>query len=200
MRLFRSKGLYRFAVAAQFMLLLSVTVSLAFAGSSVAAEFPPMRVETVSGISMDLPLDFAVGPSVIVLVYDQNQQPQADSWVAFLDDMSVANPEARYYLMPALPAGLSMVRGMIEGAIQGTAADPRQLDRTIVVFTDVEALQQSLGVSGTAALHVLVLDDIGHVVATVSGAYSTANAAMIEDAMVAAALEGTEIGRLPGGK
>lgn len=165
---------------------------------AVAAEFPQMRVETISGVALDLPEAFADGPSVIVIVYDQNQQPEADSWVPFLDEMAAARPDARYYVLPVLAAGLSMVRGMVEGIIRSTATDPVQLDRTILLFTDVGALQEQLAISGTSAVHVLVLDDAGQVVATASGAFSPTNGQIVDDAL--ATLDGGEIGNPDGGE
>lgn len=156
-----------------------------------------MQVETVSGIKMDLPEDLAAGPSVIVIVYDQNQQPEADSWVAFLDNIAAINPAARYYLMPVLPAGLSVVRDMVEGVIRNSASNPLQLDRTIVLFTNVEALHGALGVSGTSAVHIVVLGDTGEVLAITSGAYSVAGAAVVADALAALSLSASDIGKLP---
>ncbi|UJW84633.1 hypothetical protein [Devosia sp. SL43] len=192
MRFYRIAGLHRFAL---MLVAWPIVVGPAVA---TAAAFPQMDVETISGLALDLPEAFADGPSIIVIVYDQNQQPEADSWVPFLDEMTAARPEARYYVLPVLAAGLSMVRGMVEGIIRSTAKDPVQLDRTILLFTDVGALQEQLAIDGTSAVHVLVLDDVGEVVATASGAFSPINGQIVDDAF--AALDGGEIGNPPGGE
>lgn len=141
------------------------------AGGAQAQQFPALRVETLSATVLDLPGDFAEGSSVVVLVYDQNQGRDVETWMPFLARLDEIDPTARYYVMSALPAGLSLVRGMIAGVIRGSTSDPSQLDRTILLFTNVGDLQASLGIEGTGAIHVLALDDAGRVIASTAGAY-----------------------------
>ena len=155
----RNCGLALVAMAAMLM------------GVAQAQQFPALRVETLSATVLDLPGDFAEGSSVVVLVYDQNQGRDVETWMPFLARLDEIDPAARYYVISALPAGLSLVRGMIEGVIRGSTSDAAQLDRTILLFTDVDALQASLGIEGTGAIHVLALDAAGGVMASTAGPY-----------------------------
>lgn len=166
-------------------------LSIGMLATATAADvrvFPPMQAETLSATALKLPEDFAAGPSIIVLVYDQNQQADSDSWLPFLTEISRLHPDFEYYFIPVLPPELGMVRGMIEGTIRD-GADPAQLARTIMLFTHVAALHASLGVTGTSAIHTIALNDQGDVIASVSGPYSAASGKLLTDSAWPVALE-----------
>ena len=70
-----------------------------------------------------------------------------------------------------------------EAAIRDSAEDISQLQRTILLFTDVSALQTALGIERTDAIHVVVLGAQGKVRLSVTGPYSDEAAQTVSAAL-----------------
>lgn len=158
-------------------------LSLAQPVAVQAGQFPPLQSETLNQKKVSLPADFGGRRSILLVAYKMNQQPVVDTWLPFLGAVSAKYQGVRFYELPTIGSNMGFMRGFIDGGMRNGIADSATRDRTITLYTDVGALQQALGVSGTSTIHAVVIDASGHVLATASGAYSAAAAAKIEAAL-----------------
>lgn len=157
--------------------------ALSQASAAQAGQFPPLQSETLNQKAVSLPQDFGGRRSILLIAYKMNQQSVVDSWLPFLNAMSAKYKGVRFYELPTIGSNIGFMRGFIDGGMRNGIADSATRDRTITLYTDVAALQASLGVSGTSTIHAVVIDRSGKVLAVVKGAYREAAAAKLEAAL-----------------
>lgn len=153
------------------------------AGAGITGEFPVLKSENLNQREVSLPAEFNARRSILFIAYKQNQQPAVDSWNPFLADVTAEYSDVKYFELPTLGSGNSLFRGFIDGGMRSGITDPAVRERTITLYTDVGKFQAALGLSGTAAIDVLVIDKTGKVLAKAAGVYTAEAANIIEAAL-----------------
>jgi hypothetical protein len=151
--------------------------------SALAGQFPPLQSETLNQKAVSLPQDFGGRRSILLIAYKMNQQSVVDSWLPFLNTVAGKYKGVRFYELPTIGSSMGFMRGFIDGGMRNGIADSATRDRTITLYTDVAALQSSLGISGTSTIHAVVIDKSGRVLAVVKGPFSKEGAAQLEAAL-----------------
>lgn len=162
---------------------LLATLMLAAPVTAQAGQFPPLQSETLNQKKVSLPEDFGGRRNILLVAYKMDQQSVVDSWGPFLASAKAKYAGVRFYELPVLGSNISLMRSFIDGGMRNGIADSATRDRTITLYTDVDALQKALGVTGTSTIHAVVVDKSGKVLATASGPFSAAAAATIEAAL-----------------
>lgn len=147
--------------------------------------FPTVTGRNLLGADVRLPAELAGSPRVVILAFRQWQQSDVDSWVPFLEDRVLAEPDLRFYEVPAISGVWSPTRRFIDGGMAAAIREREVLERTVTYYGDLGKLTTPLGIEGRERIAVLVLDDDdgGGVVWQGGGPFSEAAGAELEEAL-----------------
>lgn len=153
--------------------LLTALALLAAAGPGLAGELPDLKLRSLSGVALQWPADLPAQGAILLLVHDEDHQPQARSWTDFL---ATAEGSARaavpYFIVPVVPRRLTIVRSVVEQAIRNAAETPADLERTVPLFADAATLQQAMGLPLTTDVQIVLLDGAGSIRAAFAGPFT----------------------------
>ena len=137
------------------------------------AIFPAVAGRTLLGANVALPADFPADRTLTVLAFQRGQQSRVDRWIERAVAAGVP-PTTRgatgsipvaVVEVPVLSTQWRPVRRFIDGGMTAGIGDPDVLARTITVYTDVVAFQQSLAIPGSNDVAALVVDRDGTILA-----------------------------------
>lgn len=166
-------------------ILIGFLLATAIAQPSVALamQFPSMQSENLNQRQVSLPAEFDSRRNIVFVAYEQNQQAAVDSWFGFVDEAQATYGDVDYFELPTVGSGMRLMKGFLDGVMREGIPDVNKRERTITLYTNVRRFQQSLGLSDTNAIDVLVVDANGTVHAKTRGPYSAANAEVIAAAL-----------------
>lgn len=138
-------------------------------GSAFAASIPMMTGETLDEVERVYPKDFGGKPTVMVMLFDQDQQEQLDGWAAAIDDL----PDGVGLVEVAL---IGKVNGMVKYFITGGMResiedDPLRLARMMPYFGDADKVKKRMKIDDLSAVRAYLLSASGKVLWQASGDY-----------------------------
>lgn len=141
------------------------------------ARLAPLRVRALDGTVRRLPAELPAERTLVVLAFRQWQQRDVDAWIALAVSFGVpaspfgaTEPLARAVVeVPVLPRRYAPVRGLIDGGMATTIADPAVLARTLTAYADVDRVVADCGIGTTERVAALVVDRSGRVSLFASG-------------------------------
>jgi hypothetical protein len=141
--------------------------------AGAAARFPAVNGRSLLGVDVALPGDFPADRTLAVVAFQRWQQARVDQWIARAVAAGVP-PTTRgrtglipvaVVEVPVLSTQWRPVRRFIDGGMTAGIGDPDVLARTITVYADVAAFQQSLAIAGSDDVHALVVTRDGTILA-----------------------------------
>ena len=109
---------------------------------------------------------------LIVVSYDDTQQPDVDGWLPALEALNQEFPRLAGYYVPMLPKSAADSSFFIIGGMAAVAKNDTDRARTIVVFTNVDAFNQLVDVPHTDAIQLFLLDGDQKIIWQGSGIYN----------------------------
>jgi hypothetical protein len=109
---------------------------------------------------------------LIVVSYDDAQQPDVDEWLPALENLNDDFPQIAGYYVPMLPKSAADSSFFIIGGMAAVAQNDTDRARTIVVFTNVDAFNQLVDVPNTDTIQLFLLDDDQKIIWQGSGIYN----------------------------
>lgn len=135
-----------------------------------AASIPKMDGETLDGIARSYPKDFNGMPTIMLILFDRDQQAQLDGWVAAMDD---------------LPDGVGLVEIALIGKVGGIAKffikggmkdaienDDARLARMMPYFGDADKVIKRMKITDKSDVMAVLLSPSGKVFWQSSGDYN----------------------------
>ena len=140
-----------------------------FSSAVYAASIPKMEGETLDKVEHVYPKDFAGKPTVMVMLFDQDQQDQLNGWAEGMDDL----PEGVAMVEVAL---IGKVNGMVKFFIKGGMRDALEGDknrqaRTMPYFGDADKVKKRLKIDDISQVIAFLLSASGKVLWQASGDY-----------------------------
>ena len=134
--------------------------------------FPEVAGRNVNEESYKLPSGFEGQYNLLLLAFTQRQQSAVNTW---LDEMRT--PEKQYsqfrvYELPTLPAFPQWQQQQLDNWMSAVISDPLSRERTITLYTDVDAMRQALNIGNTSRIRLFLVDRSGKVYWRGEGAYS----------------------------
>jgi hypothetical protein len=127
------------------------------------ARFPAAEGETLDGTPFAVPRDL-IGTRTIALVgFGLEQRTEFESWVPTLRRLTAEHPGLTARAFVAVGAGLAMMRGIVVNGIKAAVPDPATRAEVILLFTDVAAFCDALGIVDRTRAYVLLIDADGGV-------------------------------------
>ena len=134
--------------------------------------FPIIEGTNLMLDEVTVPSDLNGNLKLIVVSYDNSQQPVVDEWLAPLEETNSKFPELAGYYVPLLPKSAADSALFIIGGMGLVAGNDENRARTIVVFTDVDKFNELLDIADKNSVRLFLLDEENNVVWQTSGAYS----------------------------
>ena len=134
-----------------------------------AASIPKMEGETLDKVERVYPKDFEGKPTVMVMLFDQDQQDQLNGWADAIDDL----PSDVGMIEVAL---IGKVNGMVKYFIKGGMRDALDDDmirqaRTMPYFGDADKVKKRLKIDDISQVTAFLLSPSGKVLWQASGDY-----------------------------
>lgn len=148
----------------------SIVVSLAlFASAAQAASIPKMEGETLDKTERVYPRDFGGKPTMMVVLFDQDQQDQLDGWAQAIDEL----PEDIEMIEVAL---IGKVNGMVKFFIKGGMrdlyeSDPARMARMMPYFGDADKVKKRMKITDISEVQAFLLSSSGKVLWQAKGDY-----------------------------
>ena len=144
----------------------------------------PTRLPHLSGRSLDgrhhrLPEDLRAQHTFLLAAFRREQQALVDTWLPWLAELEQRRADVAVYELPVLSTAYAPARRFIDGGMaRGVGTDAARA-RTITVYTDVTKAVRELGLSGTDAIGVLLVDRSGRILAREHGGFDERKAARL---------------------
>lgn len=134
--------------------------------------FPVIEGTNLLLDELTVPTDLNGTLKLIVVSYDDSQQPIVDEWLAPLEETNDKFPELAGYYVPLLPKSAADSAFFIIGGMGLVAGNDENRARTIVVFTDVDKFNELLDIEDKMAVRLFLLNEEDNVVWQTAGAFS----------------------------
>lgn len=154
----------------------SSIIKLCFAASLLvmsiganAASIPKMEGETLDKVERVYPKDFNGKSTMMVVLFDQDQQEQLDGWADAISDLPQDMPMVEIAL-------IGKVNGMVKYFIKGGMRDlyedsPERMARMMPYFGDADKVKKRMKITDITKVHAFLLSASGKVLWQASGDY-----------------------------
>jgi hypothetical protein len=156
---------------------------VAAAQPAVEHRFPTLQATTLGGRKVTLPRDFGGRANLLLVAFEREHQELVDTWMPAAQRLAAAHEGLRYYELPTLGRTLTLIRPVIEGGMRRGIPDVATRDRTITLYTNVDAFRTALGIPSERTVHALLVDEAGVVRWRAEGAFSEAAGAGLAEAV-----------------
>jgi hypothetical protein len=171
----------------RFLLLscgLALSAVAAHAGTNGAARLPSVVGQTLSETAFRIPADLPPTGSVVLLGFDRAHQSFIDDWTAGLANVQ---PSLIVLKMPIIAPTNALSRNFIQFGMRRATPEGNPRDRTVTVFTDVDAFVAAVKLPGDRAPYALAVDAAGNVLATATGTFTPSEGERLVRALAASA-------------
>jgi hypothetical protein len=129
--------------------------------------FPTIEAKTLSGQSIIFPTETLGKKTVLVIAFEQQAQPQADSWATrILADFH--KEQVNYYEIPMLSSGYNLVRPFIDGGMkQGTDKDLH--NKVATYYGELKEYKSQLNIENDRIAHLFLLNKKGEIIFNTNG-------------------------------
>ena len=154
----------------------SLIIKLCFMGSLLvmsiganAASIPKMEGETLDKVERVYPKDFNGKSTMMVVLFDQDQQEQLDGWADAISDLPQDMPMVEIAL-------IGKVNGMVKYFIKGGMRDlyedsPERMARMMPYFGDADKVKKRMKITDITKVHAFLLSASGKVLWQAAGDY-----------------------------
>ena len=154
----------------------SSIIKLCFAASLLvmsiganAASIPKMEGETLDKVERVYPKDFNGKSTMMVVLFDQDQQEQLDGWADAISDLPQDMPMVEIAL-------IGKVNGMVKYFIKGGMRDlyedsPERMARMMPYFGDADKVKKRMKIKDITKVHAFLLSASGKVLWQAAGDY-----------------------------
>ena len=134
-----------------------------------AASIPKMEGETLDKVERVYPKDFNGKSTMMVVLFDQDQQEQLDGWADAISDLPQDMPMVEIAL-------IGKVNGMVKYFIKGGMRDlyedsPERMARMMPYFGDADKVKKRMKIKDITKVHAFLLSASGKVLWQAAGDY-----------------------------
>ncbi len=142
-----------------------------------SAEDNLLKFPILTGTNLELreqaiPADLNGELQLIVVAYTVDQQPAVEAWLPHLEDLNADYPDLAGYYVPILPKDTADSALFIIGGMALSASGEKDRQRTIVVFTDVDAFNDVLELDGIDEIRLFLINAASDVIWAENGEFT----------------------------
>jgi hypothetical protein len=136
--------------------------------------FPLMAGHDIDGHDFVVPTDFAGELNLVLMAFTREHQNDVNTWLPHARELETARQGFRVYEVPTLWEMNWLQRKQLDFWMSTGIQDPLARATTITLYTDLQAMQSALAISGFDTIQVLLVDREGLVIWRSEGAFSQA--------------------------
>ena len=145
------------------------------AGDEGCIRFPTVTGSNLNAEERTFPADFAGDFNLVILPFDDAQQQKALTWLPLARSLRQADPGFAYYNLPTLSDVSPALRLVIRGGMTLLITEDDLREATVFLFLkEFDLFLDTLGIAGTDAMAVLLLDSEGQVLWRATGNFTEA--------------------------
>ena len=146
-----------------------IALSFLFAPAVHAASIPMMKGEMLDETEVVFPKDFGGKPTIMVMLFDQDQQEQLDGWAEGMSDLPAGVAMIEVALIGKVG---SLVQYFIKGGMRDNIEDdPARLGRMMPYFGDAEKVKKRMKIKDISQVQAFLLSSSGKVLWQAAGDY-----------------------------
>lgn len=142
--------------------------------------FPEVGGSNLNSVRYELPADFEGEVNLVLLVFTQQQQLQANTWLPYAVALAERSPGLRVYELPTLTRVDGLFRAYTDAGMRSGIPEHDARARTITLYIDRAQFLSELGLPGTQTIYTLLVKPSGEVLWTTEGEYTEAKARELE--------------------
>jgi len=143
--------------------------------------FPTIKGRTVNRDPRTIPQDFTGQFNVVILAFTREHQADVNNWLPFLGTLKNAHSTIEVYELPVLPELSPRRRQMLDDVMYMGIPEYDTRDRTITLYTDIQAFLQPMNITDQSIIHTLLVDQTGGVHWYAPGIYTEAKGISLRD-------------------
>jgi hypothetical protein len=141
-----------------------------FSGLAAQANhFPKLSAERPDRKSVELPAAFTGNRNLVILRFMQEQQSDADGWLAEAKTLHDQHATFDFYEVEVLPKRNILYRWWLSASTSSHISDPVIRERTFNIYGDATAIRKQLSIPTDKTIAVLLLDKNAQVLWQSSG-------------------------------
>lgn len=161
-------------------------LALSFAVFGVdSVRFPTLSSDNLERQAFTLPADFGGERNVVFVAFKREQQAEVDSWLPHVQGLLARIPGTEYYELPTIGRMVGLIRGYIDRGMARGITSRAARERTITLYIDKTPFKNALAIDSEASIHILVVDRAGTVHWRSVGAFTSAKARGMAEALAA---------------
>ncbi len=138
--------------------------------------FPPVQSRTLDGRAISLPADLPAERTLLILGFQRGQQSSIEAWAKAMQRLGGSN--LPWLQLPVMDDPNAVVRAIVNGGMRH-AINRDLWPHIVTLYTHKAAFERTVGIDSEAAVHVLVVDRTGAILARVTGDYTPEAAARL---------------------
>jgi len=152
------------------------------------APAPPHALAPLAGRALDgrpyeLPGDLAQPHNLLLVAFRREHQRQVDEWLPWLLELERRRADLAVYELPVIASRYAPARWLIDGGMTRGIPDPSARARTLTVCTDVPTVLANLGLAGSDAIALVLVERCGRILATETGDFAPGKAERLTAAL-----------------
>lgn len=149
--------------------------------------FPMIEARSLEGKTVSLPSGFRGKRNVVMVAFNRRHQSFVDSWVPWLEQQSLADPDLAFYEIPAIGRLWSPMRPFIDGGMAAAIKTPAILQRTLTIYGDLSRFTRRLGITDRSTISIFAVSEDGEICWTGQGPFTPSSAEALLTALAAMA-------------
>jgi hypothetical protein len=160
---------------------LIATLCITVTTGALAQVLPPIKARNLNKELVSWPQGLPAERTILIIAFERKHQTLVDGWVT---GMRLKAPGApAWFEVPIINNPGGMARWFIDNGMRGGIPNKADRARVVTVYGNKAALMASMKIADASAVHVLVVERSGRIVARESGGYSSAASAKLLNAL-----------------
>jgi len=138
--------------------------------------FPQATGSNLLRKRIELPGGLTEQFNIVVIAYQQWQQPHGDTWIPTLGELEQAFPGLADYELPTIYEMNFLSRTFLNEGMRAGIPNQKARERTITLYLDKAGFRRSLGIESEGEITVLLIDRAGQVYWRTTGVFEEVKA------------------------
>jgi len=127
------------------------------------AAYPTVQADNLIGEEVRLPDDLVGHATLVLVVWTQEQQLVANTWLERWPELSARAPDLRVMENPVVHPLWRLAKGTVDGWMRSGIVDEAARDRTVTLYVGAGWLAGELGIQERSTISVLLVDARGRI-------------------------------------
>jgi hypothetical protein len=143
------------------------------ADSTKTIPFPEVKGKNLQGNEVLFPKAFkSHGYHVVMIAFEQDQQPDVNTWLSHLDKLADSRKDFDYFELPTISRMNALMRWIIYRGMRSGIKEEVARKRTVTLHIDKEPFKEALNIRSESDICAFLVDSEGKVIWQKKGIWS----------------------------